>query len=294
MKQHVLLVDFSFAKYTHSSQVSCVSSFLPPPIWKRLLSLFTHKLYLEDNPNLENVIQQMDVIILFDTRKNYDEVARRIERDCSPTARLIFYSWNPLCESKAHSRLSERWIKATFSKKDAACAGFIYVGSFYFKNVLTENVLTTKWDGLFIGQDKGRREMLYKVASLYRKNRLQSRIILVNNRKALFSRRYSWHIDYNVVCKNVQASNSVIEILQEGQEGISLRAFESMFYEKKLVTNNQHIVNYDFYNSHNIFILGKDDESGFKAFIQSPYVKLSDAIVEKYKMASWLNRMLSL
>lgn len=43
--------------------------------------------------------------------------------------------------------------------------------------------------------------MLYKVASLYRKNRLQSRIILVNNRKALFSRRYSWHIDYNVVCK---------------------------------------------------------------------------------------------
>lgn len=142
MKQHVLLVDFSFAKYTHSSQVSCVSSFLPPPIWKRLLSLFTHKLYLEDNPNLENVIQQMDVIILFDTRKNYDEVARRIERVCSPTARLIFYSWNPLCESKAHSRLSERWIKATFSKKDAACAGFIYVGSFYFKNVLTENVLT--------------------------------------------------------------------------------------------------------------------------------------------------------
>ena len=117
MKQHVLLVDFSFAKYTHSSQVSCVSSFLPPPIWKRLLSLFTHKLYLEDNPNLENVIQQMDVIILFDTRKNYDEVARRIERVCSPTARLIFYSWNPLCESKAHSRLSERWIKATFSEK---------------------------------------------------------------------------------------------------------------------------------------------------------------------------------
>lgn len=88
--------------------------------------------------------------------------------------------------------------------------------------------------------------MLHNVATLYERKQLLSKVILVDNRKALFDKHYSWRMDYTEVCKYVMESNSVIEILQDGQEGISLRVFESLFFEKKLVTNNRHIVDYDF------------------------------------------------
>lgn len=291
MKENIILVDFSFAKYV--SVVSCVSSFLVPPKWKRLFSLFSHQLYLADNPMLEKMVSQADFVILFDTRKEYDIVAKRIEKVCKDNAKLVFYSWNPLSDSDAYTRLSKRWIKTTFSKKDATDSDCRYVGSFYFKKISPVS-LPIRYDGVFIGQDKGRRGVLHKVSELYGRNRLLSKIILVNNRKAWFDRRYSWHLDYDKVCKYVQESKTVIEILQEGQEGISLRVFESLFYEKKLLTNNLQIVNYDFYDPCNVFILGKDDEAHFKEFILSPYVKVKEQVIAQYTMESWLSKMLSL
>lgn len=291
MERNIIMVDFSFAKYVPN--VNSVSSFLPIPAWKRFLSLFTHQLYLSDNNRLEDKVSEADVVILMDTRKDYDVVAKRIERVCKDSAKLIFYSWNPITESEAHTRLDRRWIKTSFSRKDSLSGELKYVGSFYFKNVILHNA-AVKYDGLFIGRDKGRREMLNKVASLYKSNNLLSKIILVDNRKALYDRQYSWRISYDIVCKYVEESNSVIEILQEGQEGISLRVFESLFFEKKLVTNNCHIIDYDFYDSRNIFILGKDNDTRFREFILSPYVKISDEVLSRYTIKNWLARMLSL
>lgn len=291
MERNVILVDFSFAKYV--TDVKSVSSFLTPPVWKRLQSLFTHKVYLPDNSKLEDIVAGADVIVMFDTRKDYDLVASRIESVCKPTAKLIFYSWNPIIDSDAHARLGKRWLKTTFSKEDALAYNFEYVGSFYFSNQPTKK-LPIKYDGFFIGRDKGRRELLHNVATLYERKQLSSKVILVDNRKALFDKHYSWRMDYTEVCKYVMESNSVIEILQDGQEGISLRVFESLFFEKKLVTNNRHIVDYDFYDSRNVFILGMDDEARFKEFILSPYIKVDEEILSRYRMHNWLNKMLSL
>ena len=38
-----------------------------------------------------------------------------------------------------------------------------------------------------------------------------------------------------------------MEILQKGQTGPTLRYFEAVCYNKKLLTNNPHIVNFPFY-----------------------------------------------
>lgn len=291
---NVVLVDFSFAKYVEDTNVTCVNSFLAPPTWRRVVSLFTHKVYLQENPDLESSISDADVIILFDTRRNYDTIAKRIEKFSKPNAKLIWYSWNPASDSDAFTRLGKQWIKTSFSKRDAMKFHFQYVGSFYFKS---NNALSPQkyiYDGLFIGQDKGRRKLLEKVSCLYAKNDLISKVILVDNRKALFNRRYSHRFNYDNVCELVKKSKSIIEILQDGQEGVSLRVFEALFNHKKLVTNNRSIVNYDIYNSQNIFILGVDDENRFKDFLCSPLAEIDKGIVDEYKMNNWIAKMQSL
>lgn len=290
-KNDIVLVDFSFSHYL--SGIKCVQSFISPSKYKRIKRLFTHKDYLADNHRLEDMVAQADIVILFDTRRNYDVVASRIEKACQPTAKLIFYSWNPITDSDAYTRLGNRWIKTTFSKGDAANTGFLYVGSFYFMNNSACHVLP-KQDGVFVGCDKGRKELLGNVKQLFAANGLTSKIILVDNRKALFNPHYSWRIGYDKVCRLVQESNAVIEILQDGQEGISLRVFESLFFEKKLVTNNKCIVNYDFYDARNVFILGMDDETRFRDFILSPYVKMDEEIINQYKVDNWLRKMMQL
>ena len=67
-------------------------------------------------------------------------------------------------------------------------------------------------------------------------------------------------IPYSNVLKNVSESNCILEILQNNQAGPSLRFFEAVFYNKKLLTNNCHIVDFPYYNPQYMkFFKGTDD-----------------------------------
>ena len=48
-------------------------------------------------------------------------------------------------------------------------------------------------------------------------------------------------------------SRSIIEIEDIDQNGLTLRSLESIFFGKKLITDNRDIVNYDFYKKENIY-----------------------------------------
>ena len=65
---------------------------------------------------------------------------------------------------------------------------------------------------------------------------------------------------------------------------------EALFLERKLITNNTDIKNYDFYNHDNIFILGEDNINEIKEFINKPYKKIDQDIIDYYDFDQWLNR----
>ena len=72
--------------------------------------------------------------------------------------------------------------------------------------------------------------------------------------------------------------------------GLSLRFFESLRYEKKIITNNKTVMEYDFYNPQNIFIIHHDDMSRLGEFISTPYKEISKEIVDQYSFSSWLSK----
>lgn len=87
---------------------------------------------------------------------------------------------------------------------------------------------------------------------------------------------------------NASQSKIIIDFANEIHSGISMRAFESIGFRKKLITNNVLIKEYDFYNPNNIFVIANDNLEGLDYFISAEYVKLEDEIYEKYSFTNWI------
>ena len=61
---------------------------------------------------------------------------------------------------------------------------------------------------------------------------------------------------------------------------------------KKLITNNIYAAEYDMYSRSNVFILGVDDNSRIKEFIDTPLEPYPKELVEKYSPQNWLETLL--
>ena len=95
-------------------------------------------------------------------------------------------------------------------------------------------------------------------------------------------------IDFEEYLEKVKDAKILLDFKAIGHNGLSLRFFESLKYEKKLITNNASVVDYDFYNPNNIFILHKDSLEDLEKFIRSDYEKLPTEVVESYSFKAWL------
>lgn len=100
-------------------------------------------------------------------------------------------------------------------------------------------------------------------------------------------------IDYPTYLKRVYASKAVLEVMQKGQDSLTLRAMESVFYHKKLITNYQNIVNEDFYRQSNILVYESPQDLSrqrVEAFLLTPYEPLDPALIKQYEFENWLRR----
>ena len=61
-------------------------------------------------------------------------------------------------------------------------------------------------------------------------------------------------IDYKNKLLEAKKAFCLIDLKLESHNGLSFRFYESLYFQKKLITNNKDVVNYDFYNSNNILI----------------------------------------
>lgn len=85
----------------------------------------------------------------------------------------------------------------------------------------------------------------------------------------------------------VKNSFCVLDSPQDNQNGATMRVIECLGANKKLITTNSDLVNYDFYNPVNIYIYNGEfdfDSDFFKKDYQQPDIK----IYEKYSLKSFL------
>lgn len=94
----------------------------------------------------------------------------------------------------------------------------------------------------------------------------------------------------------ISQSKAIIDIQRKDQKGLSFRTFECLGYRKKLITTNTTVKDYDFFHPNNILIIDSQNINAeqIKEFLELPYVEISQHIIEKYSIKTFINNIFKL
>jgi len=92
--------------------------------------------------------------------------------------------------------------------------------------------------------------------------------------------------------EHVKNSDILLDFVDPLHNGLSIRFFEGLYYQKKVITDNVMVKNYDFYHPDNIFIVENDNYKNIEQFLKKPYHKLPEEIVEKYGFSNWIREII--
>jgi len=240
-------------------------------------------------------LDKFESLIIFDAAANY-ELVKYIKK-IYPDKRVILWYWNPVRNSidptLLSSEICEKW---SYSLEDCKKFNLKYNTTFYFNgltnNLKGENINGLNYDIVFVGRDKGRLSTLLEYKEKFESLGLKTNFHITPTKwyKKRKNKIYKNDISYNEIIDLIKKSNAILDIVQYQSDGLTLRIMESLFFKKKLITNNKIIKSYDFYDKNNIFILGEDPFEKLKEFIEIPYTEIDNEIIKKYEFNEWIYR----
>lgn len=95
------------------------------------------------------------------------------------------------------------------------------------------------------------------------------------------------------IARIVDESRIVLDIQHPKQTGLTMRTIEMIGMNKKLITTNESIRTYDFYDPNNIVVIDRKAVSIPEAFFKMPYNTIPQEIYEKYSLKSWIIEVLN-
>lgn len=91
----------------------------------------------------------------------------------------------------------------------------------------------------------------------------------------------------------VEKSKIVLDIQHPKQSGLTMRTIEMIGMNKKLITTNSAITQYDFYNPNNISVVDRKNIQIGKDFLQTSYEPLDLDVYKNYSLENWIIEVLS-
>lgn len=85
-----------------------------------------------------------------------------------------------------------------------------------------------------------------------------------------------------------EAADIIIDIEHPAQKGLTIRTFEVIKYNKKLITTNKEIIGYDFYDPGAICVISRRHPEIGSTFISSGGFRYNKRIRYKYSLEGWL------
>lgn len=240
----------------------------------------------------ENV-QNYEKVILFDVFPDSD-VVECIEKIAPRTRLIVFYRnpwFNNYYVSAEARKKCEIW---SFDQEDCKKYGLKYNHQFYLSALLNqkENPYYVS-DLFFVGKDKNRLPFLLDIQNQLQVHNLKMQLYVVGERNVNYSQQaapfvHHDHLAYEEVLKYNKNTNCLLELMQENQQGFTLRTVEAMFFNKKLITNNAYLGQCDFYDARNIYIWGQEKRNLIEFLQVGTGATWNPEIVKRYSFEQWL------
>lgn len=154
----------------------------------------------------------------------------------------------------------------------------------YQDNALPASQLETtyapSYDFCFIGKNKGRDQLLNQIKTKAETVGYSMKIQFIGNEPDdHFNRQlaYKKYLALQLDC------HCIVDINQQGQQGLTLRPLEAALYQKKLLSNNVNLKNHALFHPDNILILESDTKFiDLKAFIERPFHSIGPESMQPY------------
>lgn len=96
------------------------------------------------------------------------------------------------------------------------------------------------------------------------------------------------------IAEIIDNTKVVLDIQHPNQTGLTIRTIEMIGMNKKLITTNESIKKYDFYNPNNIAVINRNYIEIPQEFYEIPFQKVDDKIYLKYSLENWIIDVLGL
>ena len=278
---------------------------------ERLTNLFS-KVFLGKNLKYQKrqkfVIEQLDKLghqdqILVLNADTFDHST--LEYMKKYTNRLITFLYDNLDRCPVQDKLHFFDKIYSFDDKDIEKHGFERLTNYNYLPFLSQEKQNPSEDALYItSYDKKRIKQLDILSQKFEELRLKFDLYVIGKKswknqlmkpfsknKIVFTRK---RINHENLPEFYKRTKVILDLMRENQYGLSFRVFEAMALEKKIITDNEKIKNYDFYNPNNILVLNKDFSNITKEFFETPYQSLPEGIYKKYTLEKWVERVFNL
>lgn len=286
-------IDFNLFKYKYPSFLHKVYNIILKTFFKK---------------NLKNQHYGKEIIKELDKNKDIQDVILTIKAD--------FIAPENILEFKKYSKKTigffndntyrcpkiKRVINCfdevySFEKSDCAKFNLKFATNWiYNENISSSNEKPFDFDIFNISSVDKRLPILVSIAKELKSKKINFKFIVYDKKHKPTNEKLTYinkHMPLSEVNNYINRSKVLLDINRIGQVGLTFRVFESLGLEKKLITTNADIRNYDFYNPNNILIIDEKKPSIPLLFFENEYEKIPEVIYKKYTLEGWISNILS-
>lgn len=245
--------------------------------------------------------KKYDVVFIIVGRNLSEKFLRTVKKN---DIKIIVYLWDDVARVENFELLQKYSDKIiSFDKDDCAKYGFEFLPLFYLNDFYQEvidsprkyDIYGVYWNhsdrikilNSIISQSTGKSLFFYVFVDIF------------FFFKVLFRKKniiqYSFHLmPYMKNVKNMKASKAILDIQFPSQKGLTIRTIEALGSGCKVITTNESVKQYDFYNPQNILVINRINPVINWDILESPYQKIDENIRKKYSISNWCNIVLTL
>lgn len=249
----------------------------------------------------------------FIKHKNYDYVfvvspetfsfkELQIIKVLQPKAKTILYMWDSF-ENKNSFNTIELFDEVfSFDNRDAQKYDLSFLPLFYIEEYEKLETKKYEFDITFIATAHSDRYKIAKKVNKFLDNYKSYYYFYLPSEIMYYIRKYFVKnyeygniedfsfkpLEHSKIFDYFSKSKVILDINHPNQYGLTIRTFECLGAKKKLITTNQNILEYDFYNPNNIMVIDRNNPIIDKNFFDSPYEELESGVYKKYSIENWL------
>ncbi len=213
--------------------------------------------------------------------------------------RLIAYFWDSFSRIPEGKETIDYFDKFfSFEPKDVKRHNLLFLPNFYSPDLVIDKNKKTHFDLSYVASYDDRLDILEKILVSLSPLDLKTNINILATKtiasKNKNEKSITWFTDVlprKETIRIMNDSNVLLDIAQPKQEGLSFRFFEAMILEKKIITTNQSVNTYDFFNPNNIFIWQNENTVPPKDFFTTRYSPVPGGIATKYALQNWVHQI---